>query len=57
VGDPLYFQKKQKRVWDKKLGRLFLHSTKLGFVDLSGEAQKFNSPLPKELNEFLKLLK
>ncbi len=57
VGDPLYFQKKQKKVWDEKLGRLFLHSTKLGFNDLSGERQEFDSPLPKELDEFLKLLK
>lgn len=57
VGDPLYFQKKQKRVWDERLGRLFLHSTKLGFVDLAGETQEFLSPLPKELDEFLKLLK
>ncbi len=57
VGDPLYFQKKQKKVWDERLGRLFLHSTKLGFVDLAGETQTFESPLPKELDEFLKLLK
>ena len=57
VGDPLYFQKKQKRAWDKKLGRLFLHSTKLGFTDLSGNKQEFISPLPKELEEFLKLLR
>ncbi len=57
VGDPLYFQKKQKRVWDEKLGRLFLHSAKIGFNDLDGERQEFTSPLPKELDEFLKLLK
>ena len=57
VGDPLYFQKKQKRTWDEKLGRLFLHSTKLGFTDLEGKMQTFESPLPKELTEFLKLLK
>ncbi len=57
VGDPLYFQKKQKRVWDEKLGRLFLHSTKLGFVDLEGNKQTFESPLPQELTDFLKLLK
>ena len=57
VGDPLYFQKKQKRVWDKKLGRLFLHATKLGFIDLEGKKQIFESPLPKELKNFLKLLK
>lgn len=33
--------------------RIFLHSTKLGFKDLSGEYQEFNSPLPKELKNFL----
>ena len=57
VGDPLYFQKKQKRTWDEKLGRLFLHSAKLGFADLAGEKQVFESPLPKELKSFLKELK
>ena len=57
VGDPLYFQKKQKRNWDEKLGRLFLHSTKLGFTDLDGNRQTFELPLPKELDEFLTLLK
>ncbi|TSC83948.1 MAG: Uncharacterized protein G01um101413_751 [Parcubacteria group bacterium Gr01-1014_13] len=57
VGDPLYFQKKQKRVWDKKLARLFLHSTKLSFTDLGGKKQTFESPLPPELTEFLKLLR
>ena len=57
VGDPLYFQKKQKRTWDEKLGRLFLHSAKLGFTDLEGNKQEFESPLPKKLEEFLKLLK
>ena len=57
AGDPLYFQKKQKRTWDEKLGRLFLHSTKLGFTDLEGQKQVFESPLPKELEDFLKLLK
>ncbi len=57
VGDPLYFQKKQKRVWDKKLNRLFLHSAKLGFTDLHSQKQLFESPLPKELVTFLKLLR
>jgi 23S rRNA pseudouridine1911/1915/1917 synthase len=57
VGDPLYFQKKQKRHWDEKLGRLFLHSTKLGFIDLEGIKQTFESPLPKELKNFLKEIK
>lgn len=57
VGDPLYFQKKQRRVWDEKLGRLFLHCSKLGFKDLAGGNVIIESPLPKELKEFLKLLK
>jgi len=57
VGDPLYFQKKRKDKWDKKLGRLFLHCTKLSFKDLNGETQTFQSPLPKNLAEFLTHLK
>lgn len=57
VGDPLYFQKKLKRKWDERLGRLFLHCTKLAFTDLNGEQQTFESPLPKELSDFLILLK
>ena len=56
VGDPLYFQKKRKRTWDEKLGRLFLHSAKLSFTDLAGERQSFESPLPKKLSDFLSLL-
>ncbi|MFA6105470.1 MAG: RluA family pseudouridine synthase [Patescibacteria group bacterium] len=56
VGDPLYFQKKRKRVWDDKLGRLFLHSAKLSFVDLHGERQTFESVLPKTLKNFLEEL-
>ncbi|MEK7625662.1 MAG: RluA family pseudouridine synthase [Patescibacteria group bacterium] len=53
VGDPLYIQKKRKRAWDDKLGRLFLHSTKLSFTDLKGFKQTFESPLPPELQSFL----
>lgn len=53
VGDPLYIQKKRKRAADNKLGRLFLHSTKLSFTDLKGDKQTFESPLPGELQEFL----
>ena len=56
VGDPLYFQRKRRRTWDEKLGRLFLHATKLGFKNLAGENQTFESPLPKELSSFLALL-
>lgn len=57
VGDPLYFQKKQKRRWDEELGRLFLHCFRLEFTDLEGNRQKYEIPLPKELEEFLKKLK
>lgn len=57
VGDPLYFQKKRKKMWDEKLGRMFLHCTKLGFTDLEGNVQTFNSTIPKQLTEFLKILK
>ena len=53
VGDPLYIQKKRKRAADEKLGRLFLHSTKLSFTDLQGVKQTFESPLPTELELFL----
>lgn len=56
VGDPLYFQKKRKRAWDEKLGRLFLHSAKLSFQDLEGKTQTFESKLPKKLSEFLETL-
>lgn len=56
VGDPIYFQKKQKRAWDEKCGRLFLHSAKLGFTNLAGEKVEFESPLPEGLKSFLKTL-
>lgn len=57
AGDKLYYQKKQRRVPEEKLGRLFLHCTKLVFNDLNGEKKAFESPLPPELANFLKQLK
>lgn len=57
VGDPLYFQKKQKDKWDKVCGRLFLHCIHLAFLDLNNERQEFKSELPTELVNFLTLLK
>lgn len=57
VGDPIYFQKKQKRIWDELCGRLFLHSAKLGFNDLEGKFVEFESPLPEQLQKFLKIIK
>jgi 23S rRNA pseudouridine1911/1915/1917 synthase len=57
VGDPLYNQKKRKKNLDEKLGRLFLHSTKLAFEDLNGEKKTFESPLPEVLQTFVNNLK
>ncbi len=37
--------------------RLCLHSTKLGFTDLSGARQDFTSPLPEDLKNYLKNFK
>lgn len=56
VGDPIYFQKKQKRKWDEKCGRLFLHCCYLSFMDLKNEKKKFTIKLPLELENFLKNL-
>ncbi len=56
-GDPLYNQRKRPNKTDKKLGRLFLHSAKLGFTDLKGEYKEFESPLPQELVNFMAGLK
>ena len=54
VGDTIY---KQKRIKAAKIERLFLHSTKLGFKDLSGEYHEYESTMPEELNNFLNSLK
>jgi len=53
VGDKLYFNKKLNMKKDKKLGRLFLHSKKLCFDDLSDKRVCYDSDLPEELNIFL----
>lgn len=57
VGDPLYYQKKLRSKWDKVCGRLFLHCVHLGFTDLDGQTQEFTSELPKQLSNFLLMLK
>ncbi len=51
VGDKLYKPSKWKI--NKNIGRLFLHASKLAFLDLQNQRQEFNSPLPVELNNFL----
>lgn len=38
-------------------GRIFLHSTKIGFKDLNGIWQEYSSPLPIELNKFIDVKK
>lgn len=57
VGDTLYYQKKRKNNLDVKLGRLFLHSAKLGFTDLNGKQIKFELALPEKLENFIATLK
>ncbi len=56
VGDMLYYNRKLNRKKDSKLGRIFLHATKLGFVDLEGKDQSFQIGLPKKLQSFLEEL-
>lgn len=50
VGDELYQIKRFKTV---KLGRLFLHASRLGFRDLAGKYVEYTSPLPEELERFI----
>ena len=57
VGDSLYFNKKLNRKRDQELGRVFLHSAKLCFNDLTEVRQCYELPLPVELADFLKNLK
>lgn len=54
VGDPLYFNKKNEHARDRKLGRLFLHSAELSFLNLNSEEKQFESPLPQKLEDFMK---
>lgn len=56
VGDKLYFNKNLKRDKNLKLDRLFLHSYSLCFADLKGERKCFTTPMPKELEDYLKKL-
>ncbi|HLD19973.1 MAG TPA: RluA family pseudouridine synthase [Patescibacteria group bacterium] len=54
VGDTLYRQKKFTP--PTHLNRIFLHSHILGFNDLNGTYQEYSSPLPPDLEQFLKTL-
>ncbi|MFA6215332.1 MAG: RluA family pseudouridine synthase [Patescibacteria group bacterium] len=59
LGDKIYkprkkffhFLRRKIKVIDP--GRIFLHSAKIGFNDLTNQWQEFSSPLPKQLTEFL----
>ncbi len=53
VGDKLYRPRKIKK---PLLPRLFLHASKIGFSDLNGAWQEFQSDLPEDLKDFLKSL-
>lgn len=53
VSDPLYFNKKIRTKRDELLTRLFLHAIELGFTDLSGQKQVFESEIPATLQNFL----
>lgn len=57
VGDPLYYQRKQKRIWDQRCNRIFLHSTKLEFTKIDNEQASYTSKLPKNLTDFLSKLR
>jgi len=57
IGDPLYFNKKDKRKLDAALGRLFLHATRMQFANITGETIEYESALPEKLETFLKTLK
>jgi len=55
VGDLVYHPKKLKI--KIKMQRIFLHAQLLGFNDLKGNWQEFESKLPKELTEITEKLK
>lgn len=59
IGDQIYKPKKKffnflrSKIKVVDPGRIFLHSTKIGFKDLNGAWQEYKSPLPAELNKFI----
>lgn len=55
VGDQVYKIRNVKL--RLPLSRPFLHAIKLGYTDLSGKYREFTSPLPDELEDYLKKLK
>jgi len=63
LGDQIYKPKKPFFHWLRRKikvvnpGRIFLHSTKIGFYDLNNQWREFESPLPKKLTDFTNALK
>lgn len=55
VGDLVYHPKKLKTKIN--MNRIFLHAQKLGFTDLKGDWQEFESKLPQDLIEIIDNLK
>ncbi|MFA6255130.1 MAG: RluA family pseudouridine synthase [Patescibacteria group bacterium] len=59
LGDLIYKPKKQffhflrRKIKVVDPGRIFLHSTKIGFNNLKNEWVEFNSPLPQQLTNYL----
>lgn len=54
VGDKIYKSKLNSKV---KCNRIFLHATKISFIDQFGKQQDFESPLPTELQNIINSLK
>lgn len=50
VGDKLY---RPRKIKEAALPRLFLHASKISFIDLDGGKKEFRSDLPEELRDFL----
>lgn len=57
VGDRLYQTKDLRKKKKVLTQRIFLHSHLLKLQNLDGEWKKYSSPLPRELQDFLKKLK
>lgn len=54
VGDTLYAKKQAEK---SRCPRIFLHASRLSFVDPSGEKKEYESELPNNLKDFLKKVK
>lgn len=54
VGDKIYKPRKMKLAGkETDLGRIFLHSARLGIEDTKGQWREFEAPLPEELEKYL----